>query len=159
MGTRGAYGFCKNGELKVTYNHFDSYPEGLGQDILDFIHGTSIEEMNKMCDDLQLIDEKIPPTEEQIQKCRDAGSIDLGVSNQSVTDWYCLLRNCQGDLAMNCKVGMMSDDKDFLQDSLFCEYAYIINLDDNVLEVYRGFQQTPPKGRFANTPINENGYY
>lgn len=30
MGTRGALGFIKAGEHKVTYNHYDSYPEGLG---------------------------------------------------------------------------------------------------------------------------------
>jgi len=33
MGTRGAYGFRKNGIDKVTYNHFDSYPEQLGESL------------------------------------------------------------------------------------------------------------------------------
>ena len=41
MGTRGLYGFRKNGVDKVTYNHYDSYPEYLGRNILEFIrnHG------------------------------------------------------------------------------------------------------------------------
>lgn len=30
-------------------------------------------------------------------------------------------------------------DKEFLQDGLFCEYAYIYNQEDNKLEIYRGF--------------------
>ena len=37
MGTRGLYGFRKNGVDKVTYNHWDSYPDGLGKQILRFI--------------------------------------------------------------------------------------------------------------------------
>ena len=31
MGTRGAYGFRINDKDKVTYNHFDSYPDGFGK--------------------------------------------------------------------------------------------------------------------------------
>ncbi len=41
MGTRGAYGFYYKTEKetieKVTYNHYDSYPECLGYNILQFI--------------------------------------------------------------------------------------------------------------------------
>ena len=39
-----------------------------------------------------------------------------------------------------------STDNDFIKDSLFCEHAYIINLDENVLEYWRGFQTTVDKG-------------
>lgn len=31
----------------------------------------------------------------------------------------------------------MIDNVSFLQDSLFCEWGYVINLDTNVLEIYR----------------------
>lgn len=40
MGTRGAYGFYKDGQNKLTYNHFDSYPEGLGNTVVDFCRAT-----------------------------------------------------------------------------------------------------------------------
>ena len=44
------------------------------------------------------------------------------------------------------------DASDFLRDSLFCEYAYIINLDDNVLEFYEGFNgDNNAKGRYVST--------
>lgn len=36
MGTRGLYGIRKDGVDKVTYNHFDSYPEYLGKNMLKF---------------------------------------------------------------------------------------------------------------------------
>jgi hypothetical protein len=39
---------------------------------------------------------------------------------------------------------------DFIRDSLFCEYAYVVNLDDGLFEVYEGFQREPhDKGRYA----------
>ena len=38
----------------------------------------------------------------------------------------------------------MLDSADFLKDSLFCEWAYIINLSTKRLEVYRGFQVRKP---------------
>ena len=44
----------------------------------------------------------------------------------------------------------MPDSHEFLLDSLFCEYAYLINLDTLKLEVYRGFNQDPKAaGRYA----------
>lgn len=47
------------------------------------------------------------------------------------------------------------NNKDFLIDSLFCEFAYIINLDDEVLEIYTGFNKNPnEKGRYANKTMD-----
>lgn len=39
---------------------------------------------------------------------------------------------------------------DFAADSLFCEYAYVVDLDKNKFEVYQGFNHEPltPKDRF-----------
>jgi hypothetical protein len=43
------------------------------------------------------------------------------------------------------------DYKTFLYNSLFCEWAYIINLDTKKLEIYEGFNKNPnAKGRYAN---------
>lgn len=36
MGTRGLVGFIILGRKRGFYNHFDSYPEGLGEDIVRF---------------------------------------------------------------------------------------------------------------------------
>lgn len=37
MGTRGLVGFIIKGVRKGAYNHYDSYPAGLGNDIIRFI--------------------------------------------------------------------------------------------------------------------------
>ena len=122
MGTRGLYGLRKNGEDKLTYNHFDSYPDWLGSKVFEFCKETSIEEMNKIFDNIILVDENAKPTRTQIVEC--IKYYDDSVSKQSVEDWYCLLRNTQGDLNVY-KDGLqyMIDNQEFIKDSLFCKYV------------------------------------
>ena len=160
MGTRGLYGFRKNEQDKTSYNHFDSYPEGLGADVLKFIRNHSIEEMNEFYDRIIMVDQRITPTYKQKENCIKNGFVNLSVSNQSENDWYCLLRNLQGELEKlyECEFPYMIDDSDFIKDSLFCEYAYIINLDTNVLEFYKGFQHVPQDGNRYGIEKTD-GYY
>ena len=69
---------------------------------------------------------------------------------------------CVWDWDENKFAECFSFDVDFLYDSLFCEYAYIINLDECVLEFYKGFNKNPKaNGRYANNTIyrDENSYY
>lgn len=157
MGTRGCYGLYKNGVTKATYNHFDSYIGGLGKDILDFVGNTSIPNMNKMFEKIILVNEDDIPTIEQIENCQKY--TDLDVSNKSIMDFYCLLRNAQGDLnAYKTDLKYMIDSKEFLGNSLFCEYAYIINLDKNVLEFYKGFNEVPQNNRYSKYASEEEKY-
>jgi hypothetical protein len=89
-----------------------------------------------------------------------SGFTDLGVSRRSDDDWYCLLRKTQGNPALILKSGYILDSSDFMADSLFCEWGYIANFDDNVLEVYRGFQHTKHnKGRYANMQTEKDSGY
>ena len=57
------------------------------------------------------------------------------------------------------KETLIYDDTSFLYNSLFCEWAYIINLDKNKFEVYKGMNEKKPEGRFSEVPKNVNGYY
>ncbi len=71
------------------------------------------------------------------------------VSTGQKTEWYALLRHAQGNLnAYKHGLRYMIDNERFMQDSLFCEWAYVINLTDGVLEIYRGFQKTPQNNRY-----------
>lgn len=149
MGTRGMYGFYKKGETKATYNHYDSYYEGLGQDIFNFIKEVKTRKLNKIFENIILVNEDNKPTELQKDLCKE--TTNLEVSNKSTDDWYCLLRETQGNFEY-LKKGInnylyMIDNQNFIQDSLFCEYAYIINLDNKTLEIYKGFNN---KGQVAH---------
>jgi hypothetical protein len=156
MGTRGAIGFFKGKKGKITYNHFDSYPEGVGVKILDEIRGFSVKEMKKAFNHITLItNEDKKPTKKEIEGLKKWSDPSVGGSsdNQEVKTYYQLLRNVQGTLKpyLTGEVNLMIDNEKFLKDSLFCEWAYIINLDKEVLEVWEGFQKKPQENRYKET--------
>lgn len=136
MGTRGIYGFHKNNVDKLTYKHYDSYFEGLGDKIVDFIRNTSIEEMEQIFSKITLVSRFNIPNIEQILNCIEF--VDLMVSFHSLSDFYCLLRKTQGDLSVYNKSNLkyMVDYKDQINNTYMCEYAYIINLDEEIFEIY-----------------------
>jgi len=149
MGTRGCFGFRIEGQDKLTYNHFDSYPDWLGRNMIEFIRSTTDEEMKQIAQDIILIDERSTPTTEQITECEKW--TDLKVSRQSTQDWYCLLREAQGHPdAWKQGLHYMIDSQEFMGDSLFCEWAFVICLDEEVLEVYKGYNTNPnAPGRYT----------
>jgi len=121
MGTRGLIGFYKKGVTKAMYNHFDSYPSELGVYIKEYIADANASKMNGDFDRITLVNDSDTIPSER--------------------------RDFQGCI----EIGQMVDGIDFIKDSLFCEWAYLINLDRGVLEVYRGFQHKPAKNRYALT--------
>ena len=155
MGTRGVYGFRIGGQDKVMYNQYDSYPEGLGCAVVEFVHLNPIDELKRIAQELTLVSEGERPTPEQIETCRRSGTVNLAVSTGSEQDWYCLLRKAQGDVSFWKKgLPFILDGKGFLSDSM-CEWAYIINLDDEVLEVYEGYNTDPfAPGRYAGVWVD-----
>lgn len=115
MSTRGAIGFRFNGTDKIAYNRWDSYPDGLGMSLIEWLKDKTIDELKDECEDIVLVDD-----------CRNIAWDGNGFNQE------------------------FQDAKDFLFDSLFCEYAYIINLDSNMLEFYTGFNNDEnAPGRYA----------
>ena len=164
MSTRGLYGFKKNGEVKAVYNHFDSYPEGLGSDFVKFLLVLGKEGINGFFDRIEAIDPEIKPTAEQKQYCESKGWYDGSVGERSKDDWYCLLRGLQDmdallESAEDGSKVYIENRIDFIKDSLFCEYAYIYDADRACLEFYVGFQKEPQPGNPFGEEPDEDGYY
>ena len=161
MGTRGLMAFAYDGEVKGMYNHFDSYPSGLGQFLVKFLIGqagdyTSAKERIK---NLTAVDEDTAPTEDQ--KLALLRYYDPKVSTGSTDEWYALLRETQGDPSATLNAGFYLDGLDFAHDSLFCEWGYVLDFDREVVEVYQGFQKSPATaGRFAaDNRSSSSGYH
>lgn len=156
MSTHGAYGFRINNQDKVTYNHGDSYPSGLGADIVAFIKRNTLDHLRLIALGLRMVDEDNVPSADEREKYK--AFCNMNVDNST---WYQLLREAQGDFeALENGLDVMIDREDFLTDSLFCEWAYIINLDDGVLEIYKGLNKdSNALGRYATYRSCENDDY
>ena len=141
MGTRGTYGYRKNKQDKLMYNHYDSYPEGLGQNMLEYIKMYSNKEINDICDSIKFVEND---KNFQIQQ-------EMKGKIQSREDY---LSSFHEDSTI-----LMPEDNGFIKDSLFCEWGYIVNLDTECLEVWRGFQIVSQKGNRYGRKKNSDGYY
>jgi hypothetical protein len=164
MGTRGIFGFKCGQEYKLKYNHFDSYPDWLGNEVVKFakrinrVNGW--DELRDKCENLEVVDGRIHPTKDQKKKYERYAN--LQVNKRSLDDWYALQRNLQGGNMLtevySGYVDEIFDERDFVKDSLFCEYGYIINLDDNTLEFYKGFATEAQPGNPFGENVTHVGY-
>lgn len=148
MGTRGFVGFVADGKETITYCQYDSYPSGVGLNVLHWARTvTDWNEVRRQAAALVHVDDDTPPTPEQIERLRQYADTD--VSTRKLTEWYVLLRETQGEPALILESGHAEHASEWPGDSLFCEWGYLIDLDQSVLEVYRGFQTKPhTTGRF-----------
>lgn len=119
MSTRGFVGFIHNGEIKGWYNHYDSFPGGLGYDVLKTVY------------------------------CK--------YSWETIKD-FLINRTTFDDKKHHCEVltcdwekdhVTLQQSKDFYKNGLFCEYAYIFDLDSpkKKLRLFKGFGKKPDKSR------------
>jgi hypothetical protein len=148
MGTRGAFGVIINEKEKIGYNQFDSYPSGKGVENLEWLRTADFNKLEELAEACKLVDDDVKPTPDDVKKLKPY--TDLQVSEQSTDDWYCLTRHTQGRIDKMLESGYIYDMHNFPLDSLFCEWGYMLDLDQYVFEVYEGYQQKPhSEGRFA----------
>lgn len=137
MGTNGVYGFRVDGIEKVTYCHFDSYPDWLGRNLFEWIRRTPADRMRAIARSLTLVPEDGTPTPAQSAECRawaGDGQGDLPATG----DWYTLLRAAQGHPeAWEAGLRYMTDARAFLHDRRTpAEWGYVIDLDGGSVEVF-----------------------
>ena len=125
MGTRGAIGFKYDGKRLLAYNHFDSYPEELGVQMLAYATDSCTEPaqqeaIKQRLDQLVQVQEGDQPDEEQIEQLKRAG-VAGPERVSSGMDWYAWLRDFQGRPDEYLRVGFWPENNDFIDDHLFCE--------------------------------------
>lgn len=169
MGTRNLTMVIENAEPKVAqYGQWDGYPSGQGITILDFLNSTNIEEFTKKLQSVKFIDKD--KNEEIDEYLKSIGSTDGWMtSDQSAlykAKYPYLSRDHGGDILRlimesTDDIIWINDSRDFVNDSLFCEWCYVIDLDKKTFEIYEGFIQSPisETERFYSKEPNKGGYY
>lgn len=168
MGTRNLTCVYLDGSCKVAqYGQWDGYPSGQGATALAFLRDLTPEQRAKFEEKLRAL--PVLSDEQVKQRWTECGAdstgwVGLDVSRRFQARYPWLSRDAGADI-----LGMVLDGsadgvqlaESFAKDSLFCEWAYVIDLDKNALEVYRGFNQTPLADgeRFYSATANDSGYY
>ena len=141
MSTEGAVGFVQSNNMTIIYNGYDSYPESLGNSILDFIRRWGIDRVEDMVSNFVYVNDGSEGT----------GFYDFDSYFQDERGRASRVVHVHKELPIQ-------NDINFVYNSLFCEWLYLVDLDEGNLEVYRGFNKDKPNGRFHDVPPSENGY-
>lgn len=168
MGTRHLICIQQNNEYKVAqYGQWDGYPSGQGVDVLNF--AKNLDKDLFICK----LENVFSPTQEQIDGWyKDAGHdggdwLTVTVASKFKESHPILSRDAGAgvlELILNSNHPLpLISSLNFAADSLFCEWAYVNDLDSNTFEVFKGFNQSPlnQAERFANIKSNDStdGYY
>ena len=127
MSTRGFVGYKHNGKILGWYNSSDSYPGGLGKEIIEKTQNLSQDQIK----DFFL--NRVTFVEADDSKFREEYD-----NHKSV--W---------ELDWTTESTRLQDGGEFYKDGLFCEYSYIFDLDDTKkksLLLFKGFGKKPAKG-------------
>ena len=167
MGTRHLIAICIDGKYPIAqYGQWDGYPEGQGVNVLQSLKGKSLAKLKAGAS------LAVAYTEDNLRQVY----IDLGIDPDS--QWITMEDSHKVNKAhpqLNRSMGAkiiafvrnqsqpypVLNDLDFAQDSLFCEWAYVIDFDTNTFEVFKGFNHTPlTEGeRFYKADKNVNDEY
>lgn len=136
MGTRGTYGFRHNGKEYLFYNHFDSYFTGLGINVINVIKSIDVETMRRAVDNhIRVKSDECIKTEQIMELVKT----DVITPPDTDFTWHSVLRSIQysPEYFADGTVRYWPLANDFIDDKIFCEWGYIIDLDAERLEIYR----------------------
>jgi len=163
MSTRGVFGVLVDGQTKAVYNHSDSYPQGLGVNVLRACSRMREPEQYKIAKRharaVNMVHPNGLPTNEQL---RMIGVINTGLPGTMT--WETALKGAEhigpADIIWGTAGTFVCDSSEFLGDALFCEWAYIVNFDECVVEVHVGGNRDwSAPGRYVNMPWMEKCEY
>jgi hypothetical protein len=167
MGTRNLTMVISKSETKVAqYGQWDGYPSGQGANILNFLKvlGTDEKAREELLNEhkesgwardnakqfLKLKNLSIENFKENLESISFFTEEELNIINEDSENAFqqrpYLSRNTASEILWEISKGNVDklvNHENFAEDSLFCEWAYVIDLDKNTFEVYQGFNTTP----------------
>ena len=167
MGTRHLTCVFKDGKFKVAqYGQWDGYPSVAGETIFNFIRKNyDPERFAKAVDNCRVATEKgIDDLWVDCGAEPGADSVSPGVSYKFTRKYPELSRDTGADILwlIQERGGVyLKLEPEFGAESLFCEWAYVLDLDANRLEVYKGFNTSKTAhgcGKFARFKGSDEKY-
>lgn len=146
---KGLYGFRLNGKDYLSINQIESQPNGLGEHIFSFLtfllEGTEVrtklEKIKNNVSNIKFVKMHIPIKPEEHDILVEFHN-NFGLSssdNLHASDWATFFSLEEGNVDMYYDgFPYMIDWSYMMKLSKEIKYAYIINFDDEVFEVYRG---------------------
>lgn len=171
MGTRNLIAVYLDGEYKVAqYSQWDGYPEGNGIECLHFLRNLYNEhgepDIREMFRNLSWY------SKEELDKIYGLLGVDesgwLTIEQSKRLKKYCpeLNRDTGAgilDLIVQHSGNMkLCNSLGFAKDGLFCEWAWVIDLDKNMFQAYEGYNKHPLKegDRFySDFDLEDHDYY
>lgn len=151
MGTRNlTMVIQKEKPVIAQYGQWDGYPTGQGRVVLEFLEQCNLPKFKKQLEHVRFRNKE---DDKQIEEFLESIGCKDGWMNMDQSDLYrkqyqYLSRDIGADIlnkVYNAKDEeiMLGDSSYFAADSLFCEWAYVIDLDNEMFEVYKGFINKP----------------
>lgn len=141
MGTRNLTIVFDAGEYRVAqYGQWDGYPEGAGVSILRFLR----DEMDEFIFRTRLSRFNFVNENNDITKRIDK-AFENGIGSYCFPEFS---RDTGCDILPMIQNGMtttryLGNNLDFAAESLFCEWAYVVDFHHRTFEVFQGFNKTP----------------
>lgn len=153
MGTRHLVAVVSDGAFKVAqYGQWDGYPSGHGLTALRFLREVDLEAFKARVDQCRAL---TPEEVQQVEATKNWPAVYPHLSRDAGAEILKMVATSDSGLALNYSV-------EFAADSLFCEWAYVIDLDAGTFEVYKGFQRKDREGevqgRFKDLPPDNEDY-
>lgn len=168
MGTRNLTMVISGGKTKVAqYGQWDGYPEGQGLTALNFLRNNDLKRFQAQLEKVRF---QTKADEKKLDAFMESiGSKDGWLTMEQAEKYkkeFPLLTRDNGAGILELINGLkkktfIHDSSNFAADSLFCEWAYVIDFDKNTFEVYEGFNKMPLKKteRFANIEREKDSEY
>lgn len=154
MGTRNLTMVISGEKTRIAqYGQWDGYPSGQGSVALDFLKNCDINKFKEQLERCRFIESSKRKQTELENFMKKIGAPDGWMTGEQASQYhkkYPFLTRDNGASILNLIYEAegtdnlwLHDSSDFASDSLFCEWAYVIDLDKNTFEVYEGFNTQP----------------
>jgi hypothetical protein len=153
VGTRHLIAVYAGGQYKVAqYGQWDGYPTGQGNGILQELRKHGVGKLRRGASQVAFAtQEQLDALDVQLQDYIKQNPKDNNplkskfpeFSRDTSSDLLGMMAELQPGQQM-----LLKDELEFAADPLFCEWAYVLDLDAETLEIYSGGATTEPGQRF-----------